>query len=182
MNKRSIFLGLIVASTAAFAVPALAAVMVGGAAMYPTKNIVQNAVHSKVHTTLVAAVKQAGLVETLEGPGPFTVFAPTNGAFGKLPHAAVASLMEPGNKDQLKTVLTYHVLPGVYTTKDLRDKIQAGGGSAMINTVEGEPLKFTEQGRHIIITDVKGGMSEITIANVMQSNGVIQVVNSVLMP
>ncbi len=90
--------------------------------------------------------------------------------------------MEPGNKDQLKTVLTYHVLPGVYTTKDLHDKIQAGGGTAMINTVEGEPLKFTEQGRHIVITDVKGDMSEITIANVMQSNGVIQVVNSVLMP
>jgi len=182
MKKRSVVLGATLAATIVLGTPAFAAMMVGGAPMYPSKNIIQNAVHSKAHTTLVAAVKQAGLVETLEGPGPFTVFAPTNGAFGKLPPAAVASLMEPGSKDQLKAILTYHVLPGTYTTKDLRDKIQASGGKAMINTVEGEPLTFTEQGRHIIVTDVKGNMSEITIANVMQSNGVIQVVDSVLMP
>jgi uncharacterized surface protein with fasciclin (FAS1) repeats len=182
MKKRSVILGLSLAATVAFAAPALAAVMVGGAAMYPSKNIVQNAVHSKAHTTLVAAVKQAGLVDTLEGPGPFTVFAPTNSAFGKLPHATVASLMQPANVDQLKTILTYHVLPGVYTTKDLHDKIQSSGGKAMINSVQGEPLTFTEQGGHIIVTDVKGDMSRITIGNVMQSNGVIQVVDTVLLP
>jgi uncharacterized surface protein with fasciclin (FAS1) repeats len=182
MKKRSVILGLSLAATVALAAPALAAVMVGGAAMYPSKNIVQNAVHSKAHTTLVAAVKQGGLVDTLEGPGPFTVFAPTNSAFGKLPHATVASLMQPVNVDQLKTILTYHVLPGLYTTKDLRDKIQASGGKAMINSVQGEPLTFTEQGGHIIVTDVKGDMSRITIGNVMQSNGVIQVVDSVLLP
>jgi uncharacterized surface protein with fasciclin (FAS1) repeats len=182
MKKRSVILGLSLAATVALTAPALAAVMVGGAAMYPSKNIVQNAVHSKAHTTLVAAVKQAGLVDTLEGPGPFTVFAPTNSAFGKLPHATVASLMQPANVDQLKTILTYHVLPGLYTTKDLHDKIQASGGKAMINSVQGEPLTFTEQGGHIIVTDVKGDMSRITIGNVMQSNGVIQVVDSVLLP
>jgi len=166
----------------AFVVPAAAEVMVGGAPMYPTRNIIQNAVHSKVHTTLVSAVKEAGLVETLEGPGPFTVFAPTNRAFEKLPNGTVASLMEPSNKYQLKNILTYHVLSGRYTTRDLMDKIQASGGRATINTVEGQPLAFTERGGRIFVTDAKGDTAAITIANVMQSNGVIQVVDSVLLP
>jgi uncharacterized surface protein with fasciclin (FAS1) repeats len=166
----------------AFVVPAAAEVMVGGAPMYSSRNIIQNAVHSKVHTTLVSAVKQAGLVETLESPGPFTVFAPTDQAFEKLPHGTVANLMEPGNKDQLKNILTYHVLAGRYTTRDLKEKIQAAGGRATINTVEGQPLTFTERGEHIFVTDVKGDTAEITTANVMQSNGVIQVVDSVLLP
>jgi uncharacterized surface protein with fasciclin (FAS1) repeats len=181
MSKRSILFGAGLALTMAFT-PALAAVMVGGAPMYPSKNIVQNAVHSKVHTTLVAAVKAAGLVPTLESPGPFTVFAPTNSAFEKLPRGTVASLLEPGNRDQLKTILTYHVLAGRYTTQDLRRAIRDGNGSATINTVEGKPLTFTERGGRIIITDEKGDSAVITQGNVIQSNGVIQVINSVLLP
>jgi uncharacterized surface protein with fasciclin (FAS1) repeats len=168
--------------TMALVVPAAAEVMVGGAPMYSSRNIIENAVHSKVHTTLVSAVKQAGLVETLEGPGPFTVFAPTNSAFGKLPHGTVASLMEPEHKETLKNILTYHVLPGRYTTRELMDKIRDAGGKATINTVEGQPLMFTERGNHILVTDVKGDTAEITTANVIQSNGVIQVVDSVLLP
>jgi len=182
MTKRSTILGTGFAVTLALTAPAMAAMMVGGAPMYPSKNIIQNAVHSKVHTTLVSAVKEAGLVPTLEGAGPFTVFAPTNRAFDKLPQGAVSNLMEPAHRDELKTILTYHVLSGRYTTQDLRDKIRAGDGKAMINTVEGAPLTFTERGGHILITDEKGDVAEITKANVMQSNGVIQVVNSVLMP
>jgi uncharacterized surface protein with fasciclin (FAS1) repeats len=181
MNKRSVIIGtgFVMAILTA---PAMATTMVGGAAMYPSKNIIQNAVHSKEHTTLVSAVKEAGLVPTLEGQGPFTVLAPTNRAFDKLPHGTVANLMEPSNKSELKTILTYHVLPGRYTTAELRSKIRAGDGSATINTVEGQPITFTERGRHILAKDAKGDVAEITQGNVMQSNGVIQVVNSVLMP
>jgi uncharacterized surface protein with fasciclin (FAS1) repeats len=182
MKKRSLFLGTGIALTMALTAPAIAAVMVGGAAMYPSRNIIQNAVHSKEHTTLVSAVKEAGLVPTLEGPGPFTVLAPTNRAFDKLPSGTVSNLMEPSHKGELKTILTYHVLPGRYTTAELTRKIRAGDGSATINTVEGQPLTFTERGDHIFVKDEKGDVAEITQSNVMQSNGVIQVINSVLMP
>jgi uncharacterized surface protein with fasciclin (FAS1) repeats len=158
-------------------------VMVGGAAMFPSKNIIQNAVNSKDHTTLVAAVKAAGLVDTLEGPGPFTVFAPTNEAFDKLPPGTVQTLVAPENKDMLTKILTYHVVSGHLTASDLKRMIAAGGGKAMLTTVEGEPLTVSEGGMgHLVLTDAKGGMSTITIANVMQSNGVIHVVDSVLMP
>lgn len=156
--------------------------MVGGAAMYPSKNIIQNAVHSKDNTTLVAAVKAAGLVATLEGPGSFTVFAPTNAAFAQLPPGTVDTLLKPENKDQLVTVLTYHVLPGRLTTADLKEAIKDGGGQANFKTVQGEPLTITGQGRTFDITDSKGHTARITIADVLQSNGVIHVINKVLMP
>jgi uncharacterized surface protein with fasciclin (FAS1) repeats len=156
--------------------------MVGGAAMYPSRNIIQNAVNSKDHTTLVAAVKAAGLVDTLETPGPFTVFAPTNEAFAKLPAGAVASLLEPGNKDQLTAVLTYHVVPGRLTAADLLARVREGGGRAMIKTVQGEPLSVTANGRRITLTDAKRRASHVTIGDVMQSNGVIHVVDTVLLP
>jgi uncharacterized surface protein with fasciclin (FAS1) repeats len=156
--------------------------MVGGAAMYPSKNIVQNAVNSKDHTTLVAAVKAAGLVPTLESPGPFTVFAPTNEAFNKLPAGTVQTLLKPENKDKLTGILTYHVVPGRLTTQDLREKIKEGGGKAELKTVEGEPLTVTAKDGKLWLTDAKGDTAEITISNVMQSNGVIQVINAVMLP
>jgi uncharacterized surface protein with fasciclin (FAS1) repeats len=156
--------------------------MVGGAAMYPSKNIVQNAVNSKDHTTLVAAVKAAGLVSTLESSGPFTVFAPTNEAFKKLPAGTVQTLLKPENKDKLSSILTYHVVPGRLTTQDLREKIKDGGGKAELKTVEGEPLTVMEKNGKLWLTDAKGDTAEITIANVMQSNGVIQVINTVMLP
>ncbi|HXO88831.1 MAG TPA: fasciclin domain-containing protein [Candidatus Acidoferrales bacterium] len=156
--------------------------MVGGAAMYPTKNIVENAVNSVDHTTLVAAVKAAGLVDTLEGPGPFTVFAPTNEAFTKLPMGAVDTLLKPENKETLTKVLTYHVVAGHLSTNDLRRMIKAGHGSAELTTVSGGKLWAMEQDGKIVLKDEKGGTSTITIANVFQSNGVIQVVDTVLMP
>lgn len=156
--------------------------MVGGAAMYPTKNIVENAVNSQDHTTLVAAVKAAGLVDTLEGPGPFTVFAPTNEAFDKLPAGTVDTLLKPENKATLVKILTYHVVPGKITTKDMKKMIQQGGGKAELKTVEGGTLTATMQDGKFMLTDEKGGMATITIPNVYQSNGVIQVVNAVLMP
>src|ERR1700761_25257 len=156
--------------------------MVGGAAMYPSKNIVQNAVNSKDHTTLVAAVKAAGLVPTLESPGPFTVFAPTNEAFSKLPDGTVATLLKPENKDKLTGILTYHVVPGRLTTHELREKIKDGGGKAELKTVEGEPLTIMEKNGKLWLTDAKGDTAEITISNVMQSNGVIQVINAVMLP
>ncbi len=156
--------------------------MVGGAAMYPSKNIVQNAVNSKDHTTLVAAVKAAGLVPTLEGAGPFTVFAPTNEAFDKLPPGTVNTLVQPANKATLVKILTYHVVAGRYSAADLLNMINQGGGKATLTTVEGEPLTVTASGGHIMLTDAKGGMSEITISDVNQSNGVIQVVDAVLLP
>jgi len=156
--------------------------MVGGAAMYPRANIVENAVNSKDHTTLVAAVKAAGLVPTLEGKGPFTVFAPTNEAFDKLPPGTVNTLVQPANKPTLVKILTYHVVAGDYSAADLLDMINQGGGKATLTTVEGEPLTVTASGGHIMLTDAKGGMSTITIPDVVQSNGVIHVVNTVLMP
>jgi uncharacterized surface protein with fasciclin (FAS1) repeats len=156
--------------------------MVGGAAMYPTKNIVENAVNSKDHTTLVAAVKAAGLVETLESAGPFTVFAPTNEAFAKLPAGTVDNLVKPENKATLTKILTYHVVSGRISAADLMDKIKAGGGSATLTTVEGGTLTAMMKGKKIYLVDEKGGKSWITIADVFQSNGVIHVVNTVLMP
>lgn len=157
-------------------------VQVGGAAMYPSKNIIQNAVNSKDHTTLVAAVKAAGLVETLSGPGPFTVFAPTNAAFAKLPAGTVDTLLKPENKAALTGVLTYHVVAGRITAADILGKIKAGGGKAMLATVQGGSLTATTQNGSVILTDAKGGMSKVTIANVLQSNGVIHVVDHVLLP
>lgn len=169
---------------AAFAASALAAKdpMVGGAAMYPTKDIVDNAVNSADHTTLVAAVKAAGLVDTLKGPGPFTVFAPTNEAFAKLPAGTVDTLVKPENKDTLVKILTYHVVPGRLSVADIRKEIKAGGGKAELKTVQGETLTAMIHGTGIMLTDQKGGMAMITIPNVFQSNGVIQVVDSVLQP
>jgi uncharacterized surface protein with fasciclin (FAS1) repeats len=161
---------------------AIANPMVGGAAMYSTKNIVQNAVNSRDHTTLVAAVKAAGLVDTLSGAGPFTVFAPTNAAFAKLPAGTVDSLVMPENKSQLTTILTYHVVPGRLTSAAIAAKIRAGHGMATLTTVQGEPLTARMQGKWLVLTDAKGGMARVTIANVMQSNGVIHVVDAVLMP
>jgi uncharacterized surface protein with fasciclin (FAS1) repeats len=157
-------------------------VMVGGAPMFPTKNIIQNAVNSKDHTTLVAAVKAAGLVDTLQGKGPFTVFAPTNDAFAKLPAGTVDTLLKPENKDQLTQVLTYHVVPGRLTAKDLMAAIEKGGGKAMYKTVEGEELTFEAKDGAIWVWDAKGDSAKITIKNVMQSNGVIHVIDTVLLP
>ena len=156
--------------------------MVGGAPMYANKNIIQNAVNSKDHTTLVAAVKAAGLVDTLEGAGPFTVFAPTNEAFKKLPAGTVDNLLKPENKGQLQAVLTYHVIPGKMTAKELMAEIKKGGGKASIKTVQGEPLTFEEKGKGIDVIDSKGDVAKVTIPNVMQSNGVIHVINTVLLP
>ena len=158
-------------------------VMVGGAAMYPTKNIVENAVNSKDHTTLVAAVKAAGLVETLESAGPFTVFAPTNEAFNKLPAGTVETLVKPENKATLTKILTYHVVAGRMTSADLKKAIKAGKGKATLKTVSGGTLTAMMKGSKAIeLKDEKGGISTVTIADVMQSNGVIHVVNTVLMP
>ena len=157
-------------------------VQVGGAPMYPSKNIIQNAVNSKDHTTLVAAVKAAGLVDTLSGPGPFTVFAPTNAAFAKLPAGTVDSLVKPENKPTLTKILTYHVVAGRMSSADLMAKAKAGGGKAMIKTVEGEDLTVSTKNGSVWLTDAKGGMSKVTIANVNQSNGVIHVVDTVLTP
>ena len=158
-------------------------VMVGGAAMYPTKNIVENAINSKDHTTLVAAVKAAGLVETLESAGPFTVFAPTNEAFNKLPAGTVETLVKPENKATLTKILTYHVVAGRMTSADLKKAIKAGKGKATLKTVSGGTLTAMMKGSKTIeLKDEKGGISTVTIADVMQSNGVIHVVNTVLMP
>jgi uncharacterized surface protein with fasciclin (FAS1) repeats len=158
-------------------------VMVGGAPMYPSKNIVENAVNSKDHTTLVAAVKAAGLVDTLASPGPFTVFAPTNEAFAKLPKGTVETLLKPENKDKLVAILTYHVVPGHLTAQDLADKVDQMGDHAMLKTVQGDDLTVKRMGRsHLTITDSKGDVATITISNVLQSNGVIHVINKVLIP
>ncbi len=156
--------------------------IVGGAAMLPTKDIVSNAVNSADHTTLVAAVKAAGLVETLQSPGPFTVFAPTNEAFAKLPAGTVDTLLKPENKDTLSKVLTYHVVAEKMSSKDLWKAIKAGNGIATLKTVSDGTLKATAMGKAIMLTDEKGGMSKVTIADVNQSNGVIHVVDSVLLP
>lgn len=157
-------------------------VMVGGAAMYPTRNIVENAVNSKDHTTLVAAVKAAGLVSTLQSDGPFTVFAPTNEAFGKLPSGTVDNLLKPENKDKLTGVLTYHVVAGNMDSKALMAKLDAGGGKTTLTTVQGEPLTIMRHGKHLEVKDAKGNIAMITIKDVYQKNGVIHVVDKVLMP
>ena len=156
--------------------------MVGGAAMYPTKTIVQNAVNSPIHTTLVTAVKAAGLVDTLNSAGPFTVFAPTNDAFARLPAGTVDNLVKPESKDTLTKVLTYHVVPGRLSAKDIQVGIKAGHGKFQMKTVQGETLTATLSGGKIMLTDEKGGMATITTANVFQSNGVIHVIDTVLMP
>jgi len=156
--------------------------MVGGAAMYSTRNIVQNAVNSKDHTTLVAAVKAGGLVDTLSGKGPFTVFAPTNEAFAKLPAGTVATLVKPENKAMLDKILTYHVVPGRITAQQIAAMAAKHGGTATLKTVEGEPLMFRKAGGGWWVIDAKGNEARITIPNVMQSNGVIHVVDAVLMP
>ena len=157
-------------------------VTVGGAPMYPSKNIIENAVNSKDHTTLVAAVKAAGLVETLSGPGPFTVFAPTNKAFDKLPKGTVETLVKPENKETLTKILTYHVVSGKMSAADLMKAISDGGGKATLTTVQGGTLTATQKGKKIELTDAKGGMSTVTIADVNRSNGVIHVIDTVLMP
>jgi len=157
--------------------------MVGGAAMYPTKNIVENAMHSKDHTTLVTAVKAAGLAETLMGKGPFTVFAPTNAAFAKLPDGTVDMLLKPENKAQLAGVLTYHVVPGRMSAGDLAKNAMAHGGKAMLTTVQGEMLTVTKSADGSWwVVDGKGDKARITISDVNQSNGVIHVIDTVLMP
>jgi uncharacterized surface protein with fasciclin (FAS1) repeats len=175
---------------AAFALVALAVApktyaqtkMVGGAAMYPTKDIVDNAVNSKDHTTLVAAVKAAGLVETLKSAGPFTVFAPTNEAFNKLPAGTVDNLVKPENKATLTKILTYHVLAGKFSAADIVAKIKEGNGKAEFKTVQGGTLTAMLKGKKVYLVDEKGGKSWVTIADVNQKNGVIHVVNTVLMP
>jgi len=190
MQSKSIIRAALLASALSFAgafasAPSFAemTVMVGGAPMYPSKNIVENAVNSKDHTTLVAAVKAAGLVDTLETPGPFTVFAPTNEAFAKLPKGTVDTLLKPENKGQLTAVLTYHVVAGKMTAQDLADMVDQGGGQATLKTVQGEDLIVKRSGKkHLTVTDSKGDVAMITIANVLQSNGVIHVINKVLIP
>ncbi len=170
------------ATLSAIAIPAMAQVMVGGAAMYSNKDIIDNAVNSKDHTTLVAAVKAAGLVPTLKGPGPFTVFAPTNEAFAALPAGTVDTLLKPENKPALTKVLTYHVVSGKMDSAALSKAIDAGGGKAMLTEVSGGMLTATKSGGTITLTDESGGMAHVTIPDVVQSNGVIHVVDKVLLP
>jgi uncharacterized surface protein with fasciclin (FAS1) repeats len=156
--------------------------IVGGQQMYPTKNIIENAVNSADHTTLVAAVKAAGLVETLEGAGPFTVFAPTNEAFAKLPAGTLDNLLKPENKDTLTKILTYHVIVGKWSATDLRKQIKDGNGQAKLKTVNGSELIAMMQGKNIVLKDDKGNLATVTIGNVFQSNGVIHVIDTVLLP
>ena len=190
-NLRIAALASVAVATLAFGIGATATpgfaqsektVMVGGAAMYPSKNIVENAVNSKDHTTLVAAVKAAGLVDTLSGPGPFTVFAPTNAAFAKLPKGTVATLLKPENKAKLTAVLTYHVVPGRLSAADLMAAAKKDGGETKLKTVEGEELTVKASHGKLTVWDAKGGHANVTIGNVFQSNGVIHVVNKVLLP
>jgi uncharacterized surface protein with fasciclin (FAS1) repeats len=179
MNFRAALLTL---GLAVAALPAIAQPMVGGAPMYPTKDIIDNAVNSKDHTTLVAAVKAAGLVDTLKGKGPFTVFAPTNEAFAALPAGTVDTLLKPENKPTLTKILTYHVVAGKVLAADLVKMINADKGKHMIKTVSGGMLTASLSGKTVVLTDEKGGMSHVTIADVVQSNGVIHVVDKVLLP
>jgi uncharacterized surface protein with fasciclin (FAS1) repeats len=186
MNTRKIISAMVFAVTL-FATSAGFAqkektVMVGGAAMYPSKNIVENAVNSKDHTTLVAAVKAAGLVETLQSAGPFTVFAPTNDAFAKLPAGTVETLLKPENLKTLQAVLTYHVVSGKMNSSDIAKAIKAGNGKATLTTVAGGKLIASMDGKKLILTDEMGGISTVTIADVNQSNGVIHVVDTVVLP
>ncbi len=166
----------------AAAIPAMAQVMVGGAPMYSNKDIIDNAVNSKDHTTLVAAVKAAGLVDTLKGPGPFTVFAPTNAAFSALPAGTVDTLLKPENKPALTKVLTYHVVAGKMDSAALMKAIDAGAGKATLTAVSGGTLTATRSGSTIMLGDEMGGMAHVTIPDVVQSNGVIHVVDKVLLP
>ncbi len=160
----------------------MATPMVGGAAMYPSKTIVENASKADNLTTLVAAVKAAGLVETLSSPGPFTVFAPTNAAFAKLPAGTVETLVQPENKATLTSILTYHVIAGKFTAKDVLAAIKKGHGTATFTTVNGHPLKASIKGKQLVLTDAQGGMSTVTMADVIQSNGVVHVIDTVVMP
>ena len=183
MNRKFAVVLAIVAIAVTSAVAGMKNPVVGGQEMYPTKNIIENAVNSADHTTLVAAVKAAGLVETLEGPGPFTVFAPTNEAFAKLPAGTVDTLLKPENKSTLTKVLTYHVVSGRWSAADLKKKIKAGNGSAELTTVEGGKLWASlHDGTHIMLKGEKGGTALVTIPNVFQSNGVIHVIDTVVMP
>jgi uncharacterized surface protein with fasciclin (FAS1) repeats len=191
MSKRFALLAAVaaLALTASVTAPLAAETMsektvnVGGAPMYPSKNIIQNAVNSKDHTTLVAAVKAAGLVDTLSGPGPFTVFAPTNAAFAKLPAGTVDNLLKPENKDTLVKVLTYHVVPGRMTAVNLMKAVKDGEGAAKLKTVAGEEIWVKQAGPgKLTITDSKGDVAMVTIADVLQSNGVIHVIDTVLLP
>ncbi len=180
---KKIFLSAIVVVAMAFTNQVMAQKnpMVGGAAMLNTKDIVDNAVNSKDHTTLVAAVKAAGLVETLKSAGPFTVFAPTNAAFAKLPAGTVDMLLKPANKGTLAGVLTYHVIAGKLGSKEIAAAIKAGGGKAVVTTVQGGKLTASMKGKNLILTDEKGGTAKVTIADVFQSNGVIHVIDAVVM-
>ena len=173
---------VLAASLSAAAVTATAQVMVGGAPMYSSKDIIDNAVNSRDHTTLVAAVKAAGLVDTLKGNGPFTVFAPVDAAFAALPAGTVDTLLKPENKAQLTKVLTYHVVRGKMDSAALTKAIDAGGGKAMLTEVSGGMLTATRSGSMIMLTDEGGGMAHVTIPDVVQSNGVIHVVDKVLLP
>ncbi|MDQ6628524.1 MAG: fasciclin domain-containing protein [Pseudomonadota bacterium] len=170
------------ATLSAVTVTASAQVMVGGAPMYSNKDIIDNAVNSKDHTTLVAAVKAAGLVQTLKGPGPFTVFAPTNAAFAALPAGTVDNLLKPESKSALTKVLTYHVVAGKMDAAALSKAIDAGGGKATLTAVSGGTLTASKAGNMIMVADESGGMAHVTIADVIQSNGVIHVVDKVLLP
>ncbi len=180
--KKIKFLGILILAAVVSGNSFAQTKMVGGAAMYPTKNIVENAVNSKDHTTLVAAVKAAGLVPTLESAGPFTVFAPTNEAFDALPAGTEKSLLEPENKAKLTSVLTYHVVPGKLSSMNLMKMVKMQNGKATLKTVQGENLFVTMKGKSLMVTDEKGNTAKITIADVNQSNGVIHVVNKVLLP
>ncbi|MGA9308035.1 MAG: fasciclin domain-containing protein [Candidatus Sulfotelmatobacter sp.] len=183
MNRKFAVVLAMVAITVTSAVAGMRNPVVGGQEMYPTKNIIENAVNSADHTTLVAAVKAAGLVETLEGAGPFTVFAPTNEAFAKLPAGTVDMLLKPENKAELTKVLTYHVVAGRWSASDLKKQIKAGNGTAELTTVEGGKLWASlHDGTHIMLKDEKGGTALVTIPNVFQSNGVIHVIDTVVMP
>ncbi|MDE1011967.1 MAG: fasciclin domain-containing protein [Paraburkholderia fungorum] len=183
MKCKPIFVVVALSVVVSSAYAASDTVMVGGQAMYPSKDIVDNAVNSADHTTLVAAVKAAGLVDTLKSPGPFTVFAPTNEAFAALPTGTVDTLVKPENKAMLTSILTYHVIPGRYDFRKLDQAIKAGGGKAELKTVNGESLTFTENGpRNIVVTDAGGHTADISTYDVTQSNGVIMVVDKVLMP
>ncbi|MDO9402687.1 MAG: fasciclin domain-containing protein [Polaromonas sp.] len=180
-NHKLASMGLALALSLA-AVPSFAQVMVGGAPMLASKDIIDNAVNSKDHTTLVAAVKAAGLVDTLKSPGPFTVFAPTNAAFAALPAGTVDTLLKPENKAMLSGILTYHVVPGKMDAAMLTKAIADGGGKAMLKTAAGGTLTATASGGKVMVADEKGGMATVTIADVYQSNGVIHVVDKVLLP
>jgi uncharacterized surface protein with fasciclin (FAS1) repeats len=183
MNRKIFATLTLMALAATFSAAGMKNPMVGGQEMYPSKNIIQNAVNSADHTTLVAAVKAAGLVDTLQGPGPFTVFAPTNEAFSKLPAGTVDTLLKPENRSTLTRVLTYHVVAGRLSSHDLMKKIREGKGTAELTTVEGGKLWVTlTDGKNIVLKDEKGGMATVTIANVFQSNGVIHVIDTVVMP